>query len=1075
MVFTVFLIIIVFATTIAFYRYQSELALRQQTELIELSEQGDIINQSLLSSENTLKGLKQFAEYQLENPEDFNVVMPKLLQSGNKFHLSAEPRNIFSQSRRLQSNITGIGDIANLPLEVQLEMKMAQALTPAFVAGSTNNEDATWFYYLSSNSFVSIYPWISHNAWQFSPQMLNNVYYKDILKSNMADEAFIWSHPFKDTAGKGVKASIGTGVKLKGELLGALVIDVDLASLKDKLPSVSKDYHGYVLINKQGEILLYKDNEDEVVSDDLEWHTVVPASLARLSMSQVLSMESEIVFEGWFLQGDRLENNNWLLVKYQPYSDFTSSLLNQFVSIFGLFFGGLLIFLTIVFFVTRRSFVVPATQFIAHIEHCSIGDPGKIKPNKDWLPWFQIVENIFSENRSLLQQLKEQNAKLDTRVAEKTQALIQSSEQHHRDYVLLRSVINAIPEFIIFNDNDGKMIGCNKSFEQYINQKEGRILGKDISTLLPSSLASVFIDFNALPYDQSQMGYTQTVETSSSTFDVFCTRFYNDSGRSLGSISIIRDVSEQYAAQSALQVAKDQAELANKAKSQFLANMSHEIRTPINAIKGMMSLMAKTSLTAFQQQYLANAQGASGALLHLIDELLDLSRIEAGKLKLELNNVMLDETIEKVLQLNTINAFKKGLDFSVDVAADVPISFETDEMRLVQVLANLVNNAIKFTEHGSISIQVDVTAQDEKNALIRFKIKDTGIGIAEDKREKLFDAFSQADESMTREYGGSGLGLSICRQIVSLLGGRISIKSVLGQGSEFSFVLPAKIERQEPLVKQSENIIALSFSFSPSLQQSVSSFGWQYQYCQSFELLPQLSTEDAILLIDDNYFSEDHTFNLADIEKQFPSIKLIAFCQTLIADVAIDILQQLSDINIPYILLEKPLYRYSLVKIQEALSSPIMTRVKEQDVGQPNQNHGINEAAQRLRGLNILLVEDNLVNQMVAQELLVSQGATVDIADNGQVALQVIEAKDFDVVLMDIQMPVMDGLTATRAIRKIVKFSRLPIIAMTAHARAEDKEASLNAGMNLHIAKPVSTNDLCDSILKALKQAQETL
>ncbi len=1069
MVFTVFLVIIVFGTTIAVYRYQSELSLRQETSLVELAEQGNILSQILLSSERTLKGLRNIAEYQLENPDDLKLTVPKLVQEGERYHLDAEPRNVFSQGRRLQSNITGIGKVDNFDPKIQLELQMAQALTPAFVTGSANNEDATWFYYLSNNDFVSIYPWISHNAWQFSRQMHSNPYYKKILKSNLTEKSYIWSHPFKDTAGKGFKASVGTAVEFGGELLGALVIDVDLASLKDKLPAVSENYHGYVLINTQGEILLYKDNANEVSSDGLEWHTVVPASLARLSMTQVLSMDDELAFEEWFLQGQRLESNGWLLLKYQPYSDFTSSLWNQFASIFGLFFGGLLIFLTIVFFVTRRSFVKPATQFISHIEHCSKGDPGKIKPNKDWLPWFQIVENIFSENRSLLQQLKEQNAKLDSRVAEKTQALIESSEQHHRDYVLLRSVINAIPEFIIFNDNEGKMIGCNKSFEQYISETEGAMLGQEISLLLPTALSNVFHEFNALPYDQSQFGYSRTVKTSASTFDVFCTRFYNDSGFSLGSISIIRDVSEQYSIQSALQVAKEQAEFANKAKSQFLANMSHEIRTPINAIKGMMTLMEKTTLTAFQQQYLANAQGASGALLHLIDELLDLSRIEAGKLELELRQVRLDCILDKVLQLNAINAYKKGLDLRVDIAADAPFEFETDEMRLVQVLANLVNNAVKFTEQGCVSVEVDVRAQDNNSALIQFTVKDTGIGIAAEKRDKLFDAFSQADESMTRVYGGSGLGLSICRQIVSLLGGRISIKSELGVGSEFSFVLPTKIKLGNEHTYTPEHLVTLSANFSTSLVESIGRLGWQYHNCYHIEQLAEIDTNSCVLLVDSNYLSQYPEFALSDIEIYCPKIKLLVFCQSLMAHFSTEILQQLSRLKIPYLLLEKPVYRYSLIKIQEFLNSNSVMQesfnrehIVEAEI-RPQLNNG------RLYGVNVLLVEDNLVNQMVAQELLMSLGAKVQIADNGQIALEALNNNVFDVVLMDIQMPIMDGLTATRAIRKMSKFARLPIIAMTAHARVEDKDASIEAGMNLHIAKPVSTNLLCESILQALE------
>ncbi|WP_286263229.1 ATP-binding protein [Thalassotalea atypica] len=1077
-VFLVFLIIIVFATAIATYRYQFGLESHHKTDLIKLAEQANIIDRSLYNTEQTLKGLRQFAQYYLDHPNDLPAQRPSLEQEGDRFHLKASLRDVFSQSKRLQSNVTGIGNIEQFDDTYWLELKMAQALTPAFITGSANNEDATWFYYLSMSDFVSIFPWISHNAWQFSPQMLQNSYVREIHKNNLAGNKFVWSMPFKDTAGKGIIASLGTGVYYDEEFKGVLVIDVDLASLNNKLPEISQEQHGYVLLNSSGQMMLHKSLKNDDISEQQHWQNVVPEPLQTLSQDQLMSPAQNIKFNGWLVQKYRLKNNGWLLVKYQPYSDFTSPLLNQFISIFGLFFVGLVIFLALVFFITRRAFVKPAIEFVAHIEHCAKGDPGKIQPKRDWVPWFQIVENIFGENRRLLQQLKEQNALLDSRVAQKTQALIKTSEQHQRDYVLLRSVINAIPEFIIFNDNDGNLIGCNKSFEQYIEQEEPSLLGKKVSSLLPDSLKATLEEFAALPVRQSQFGYSQTVETVQSTYDIFCTRFYNDAGTSLGSISIIRDVSEQYLVQSALKQAKEQAEFANDAKSQFLANMSHEIRTPINAIKGMMTLMEKTKLSAFQYQYLRNAQGASGALLHLIDELLDLSRIEAGKLELNIQTTELDSILDKVLQLNAVNAHRKGLSLSVDIESDVPYRIDTDEMRLVQVLANLLNNAVKFTHDGSITINIMATAHDKNNALIRFNVKDTGIGIAKDKQDKLFDAFSQADDSMTREYGGSGLGLSICQQIVSALGGEISVKSDLGQGSEFSFVLPVKVHNNQVLLKPL-NVVTLSCPFNRTLAESVEKMGWCYQPIEQIEQLSkQVVNKETVLLIDGQYLADNKHISLLNIEKQFPNIKLMGICQPLMANVCEHIFSQLPELTAPYLLFEKPLYRFSLSRIiqhmEQSHVSLLNIDVNAKQAMANNKDYAEHSNVEgRLNNVNILLVEDNLVNQMVAQELLFSMGAKVEIAENGQVALDKLQANTFDVVLMDIQMPVMDGLTATRKIKRSKAHSQIPIIAMTAHARVEDKEASLAAGMELHIAKPVSAIHLCESILQVL--AKETI
>lgn len=337
-------------------------------------------------------------------------------------------------------------------------------------------------------------------------------------------------------------------------------------------------------------------------------------------------------------------------------------------------------FLAVVYVLTRKTFIKPASEFINHIEHCAEGNPGKVQPTKEWLPWFQLVENIFGQNRSLLHQLKEQNAELDSRVVEKTQALTERSEQSHRAYVLLRSVINAIPEFIIFNDNDGNLTGCNSAFELFIGENEQALLGVQIAKLLPKAIQDTLEKFENLPESKTTLGYHQSVETSGNTYEIFCTRFYNEAGQSLGTIVILRDVSVQSAVQETLKQAKDQAVLANKAKSQFLANMSHEIRTPINAVQGMMTLMEKTHLTAFQQQYLANAQSSSAALLHLVDELLDLSKIEAGKFRLNFARAKLDGIVDRVLQLNTLNLHNKGLKFVVDIDANAPELVRTDEM-----------------------------------------------------------------------------------------------------------------------------------------------------------------------------------------------------------------------------------------------------------------------------------------------------------------------------------------------------------------------------------------------------------
>ena len=298
-------------------------------------------------------------------------------------------------------------------------------------------------------------------------------------------------------------------------------------------------------------------------------------------------------------------------------------------------------------------------------------------------------------------------------------------------------------------------------------------------------------EINRLNDDYNKSFPQQTlIEACEHIYLGYCNQFTNAQGEMLGTITILQDVTTQQATQTALEKAKNQAEYANQVKIQFLANMSHEIRTPINAMQGMIDLLKHTVLDARQQHYLSNAKTASFSLLHLIDELLDLSKIEAGKMNIINEPVYLSAIIDKALKLNVATAHQKNLPLKVDLEANVPELVKTDEMRLVQVISNLLNNAIKFTELGEVALFIESIGQGESNALIRFRVKDTGIGIAQNQQSHLFEAFSQADISMTRKYGGSGLGLSICQQIVKLLGGEITLSSDIGKGCEFSFILP---------------------------------------------------------------------------------------------------------------------------------------------------------------------------------------------------------------------------------------------------------------------------------------------
>ncbi|REL31764.1 response regulator [Thalassotalea euphylliae] len=1104
-VFVLFVLLSLFAIAVGVYRYYHELEHRLEHNQQELAEQAKILNHSLEQSQQSLLGLKQFAQYYLDHPEELFTTQPELVQQGDSYFLNSPSRDELTKRKRLRGNITGRGQISGFDQAMWQELAMANALTPGFVTASHNNPDATWFYYLSLNRFVSIFPWIGHQAWRYSDHMLNETFVWQVRQQNLAGEPFFWSEPYQDAAGQGLKAAIGTGVFLDGNFKGAIVIDVDLASLQQKLPTLKGERQGYVLINRVGSALVHRASDQREMTANSTWRDIVPDSLQTLPQVNLMSFKGDMVYRGWLLQKHYLAVNGWSLIQYQAYDDFTGQVKNRITFNITMFNCGLVAFLALVYVMTRKTFIKPATEFISHIEHCAQGSPGKVKPTKEWLPWFRLVENIFGENSSLLLQLKQQNAALDSRVAEKTQALIERSEEQKRAYVLLRSVINGIPEFIIFYDDQHLLTGCNKAFEHYIGSRETDLLGKNIHNLLLPPVQQALKNFSELPERESRIGYQDLIETSGDTYEVFCTRYFNEAGQPLGSIAILRDVSVQTAVQSTLQTAKEQAEQASQAKSQFLANMSHEIRTPINAIQGMIALLSNTRLSAFQQQYLTNAQSASSSLLHLIDELLDLAKIEAGKLRLNLEPAHFDGIVDRVLQLNTLVAHQKALTLAVDIDADVPAQVIVDEMRLTQVLTNLINNAIKFTHQGSVALSVTVAGKDEQNVLLKFAVTDTGIGIPSDKQARLFDAFVQADESMTREYGGSGLGLSISQQIIELFGGQIKVSSAPEQGSEFSFVIPLRLATTSTeRVCSGISIISLGFELPASMKQSIASYHWQYYYAESLAQLKALKLGGRTVVLvstDDKAQHASANDNLLAIEQACENIALIGLCQPIMATISPSITNQLSSLSSPYLLFDSPLYRHTLAKINNHLQHEKLVVIDTVSVPKHAQKEAVLPAAPEpvqdktevfqpeaidlsseaneqpanaplagtLVGVLVLLVEDNLVNQMVAQELLASMGAEVSVAENGRVALECLAQSHFDVVLMDIQMPEMDGLTTTRKIREQDKFKDLPIIAMTAHARSEDKSASLAAGMNLHIAKPVSAEDLCQSIIKVMQ------
>lgn len=1127
-----FIIIVFIALTAASLRYYSELSEHKLRGLNQLTAQANQLNSMLVQSEQAITGIQEFAQYILKYPDELYAKTPSLRQDGSLFFLDKPIRSSLEENKRISGNITGFGQIDEFPLAKKQEIAMAYALTPAFVTAQKIIAEANWFYYVSVDQFVNIFPWIGRDSWRFSDRMLTSVHAKKIQALGLEHNKVVWSSPYIDAAGTGINFSLGIGVYQNTEMLGAVIIDVSLARLQQSLPKLTSTDQSLVLLNQNNDILIFKEKDKAPLSYRTPWQKLLPEALHQLTPTTLAQLPDSSQIDNWLVEKKTLPINGWTLLKYQPYSSFISPLRSHFIYMFTILLIGLFAFLMLVNAMTKRSFIKPTHKFISHIEYCAQGDPGKVKATADWLHWFNLVEDIFTQNRSLLLQLKEQNEVLDSRVLEKTKALLESSIKHQRDYVLLRSVMNAIPELIIFNDPDGNLMGCNQAFEKLCNRSEMKMLGCQAREFIPKALANEIEHLHEnFHYEYPQQAL---IKTTNKSYQGYSNQFTDHQGKVLGTITILQDVTTQQATKSALENAKNQAENANQVKTQFLANMSHEIRTPINAIQGMMTLLTHTLLDSRQLHYLTNAQTAAFSLLHLIDELLDLSKIEAGKMHIVKGVIDFPSVIDTALKLNAANLHSKQLNMRVELAANVPRLLISDEMRLVQVISNLLNNAIKFTDQGEIALHINIVTLSDRDALISFKMKDTGIGIAKQNQAHLFDAFSQADISMTRKYGGSGLGLSICQQIVKLLGGEITLESDLGKGCEFNFRLPFALPSIEK-IRESDfykelnsetlpiHLCSVKQNLTDTCIEAIKSFAWQFDAIDELTDLPQWlsdnhkrfkvasaknqSSPKNVLLINEEMIAQGELISQSDvIAKNFESIDLIALCQPAMRELNSKTCQQLEAMKVPYILLDTPLFRYSLDKIATSIRDTVnqksnikgnklsteptnsanianlthSTKISADSTKALSHHLGQNKANKEkvnnsdtnkhsLAGVTVLLVEDNLVNQLVAKELLLSLQAEVTIADNGEKAIEALEQQVFDVVLMDIQMPIMDGLTATQEIRKKPEYQNLPIIAMTAHAREEDKQSSLSAGMNLHISKPITANVLLTSISTVIK------
>lgn len=640
--------------------------------------------------------------------------------------------------------------------------------------------------------------------------------------------------------------------------------------------------------------------------------------------------------------------------------------------------------------------------------------------------------------------------------------------------------VDAIPQLVCLIDEHGNLLRANRAVEAWDLSPVQSIKGMTFHKLLHGDCRSsdcYWLDLWAKMHDalRKNRGFEYEVE------DTLLDRYLNilmrpvrqldgdDQLRFIGAALIIQDISIQKHAEEALLEAKDAAEAMAYAKSMFLANMSHEIRTPLNAIIGMTSLMLDTSMDEEQADFVQTIRTSSDALLMIINDILDFSKIEANMLELDLQPFDLRDCIEDSLDLVVSGVGEKNLDLAYVIVEPSPITLVGDVTRLRQILVNLLSNAVKFTERGEVVLIVESNALDEKRYQFHFAVKDTGIGIPETKVDRLFQSFSQVDASTTRKYGGTGLGLAISKRLVEMMNGKIWVESQVGKGSTFHFTIDVDtISTQRRNYLQGKQSQMLNKTLLVVDDNATNRYILVRQ-ARSWGMIPYAFSSGLEAL---TWLEQGNQFSIAILDMAMPGmdgvmlareIRKIKGCEIL----PIVLLTSLGS-RIPS-LQDYEFAAYLTKPVKPAQLHLVILRVltgKELEYPDEDQDRYEFDTELAVKNpLRILLAEDNGINQKVTIRILERLGYRADVAANGIEVLEAIKRQPYDVVLMDIQMPELDGVEATHQIRSMLPFEEQPwIIAMTAHALPGDREEYLNSGLDDYVSKPVRPTDLVGAL-----------
>lgn len=698
-----------------------------------------------------------------------------------------------------------------------------------------------------------------------------------------------------------------------------------------------------------------------------------------------------------------------------------------------------------------------------------------------------IFEQMRQELQRSFDRIKRANDELGERVKERTadlnQALLSVQENEQR----IAAILEGIQDAVITIDAKGKVLTFNASAESIFGYSAQDLVGQNIKVLMPEAMAikhDGFLQRFTPPEQSDVIGHSRelsALRSSGEEFPIDLRVSKITTGDKVLYVGLLRDITKRKALEEKerqvaeeLLKARQAADDANQAKSDFLANMSHEIRTPMNAVIGLSDLCLMTELQPKQRDYLGKIHSSATSLLGIINDILDFSKIEAGKLTLEELPFEIDAILDNLATVILVKTQEKGVELLFDRSPEVPSVMVGDALRIGQVLVNLCNNAAKFTEKGEIIVKIQMLHSLEGRLRLLFEVRDSGIGMTPEQQGRMFQSFSQADSSTTRKYGGTGLGLAICKQLVELMNGRIWVESEPGVGSTFAFEIEVG-ESKESAVRRFEptpdvrGIHALIVDDNDTAREILDS----YLSAFTFDTTSIADPKQAL----DILRKADKPYDLVVLDWMMPGMSGLELATAI---------KSCNDLpQLPKLILVSAFYGADLVEhsgaehIDHFLSKPVSPSHLFDSIMQvfghqmaekmaDRRSRGAFEMAELkpIWGAQILLVEDNEVNQEVASELLRHAKLLVDIANHGQEALDRLAEKQYDCVLMDIQMPVMDGYTATRAIRSQGQYDGLPVIAMTANASSEDRDESLKQGMDAHLSKPIDPKELYQTLLK---------